>query len=141
MRAAARSRSPSPPTGVLGIGRIYRHCRNEAIPVRHLNLRETLGVQDVALLDDAILVVQKCDQRVDFVRGERSRLAGRHGAVDIVPSDRRIRVVAYAVLVGVAEWAAMRVAGTTDHQTPDYTPFAILPVANRAPVGKDHRAF
>jgi len=55
--AHARARSRSPPTGFRLWG-IHRHCRNEAIPVRHFDLRQTLGVQDVVLLDDAVPIEQ-----------------------------------------------------------------------------------
>ena len=33
--------------------------RNESIPVRHLDLRQTLSVDDVVLLDDAVAIEQK----------------------------------------------------------------------------------
>src|ERR1700704_3685978 len=81
------TRSRSPPTGFLGIRGIHRHFRNEAMPVRHFDLRETLSVKDVVLLDDAVPIEQKRDDRIDLVVGERSRIAGRHRAVDIVPHD------------------------------------------------------
>jgi hypothetical protein len=45
----ARGRSHSPPTG-FRLWRIHRHCRNEAIPVRHFDLRETRGVHHVVLV-------------------------------------------------------------------------------------------
>src|SRR5580700_9222432 len=103
----ARTRSWSPPSRLLGIRRIHRHGRNEAIPVRHLDLRQTLVVQDLVLLDDAVAIEQKRDQGVDLVMGERSRLAGGHRAVDIIPRDGRDRVVAHTVLVLIAESALM----------------------------------
>src|SRR5712691_7046967 len=57
-------------------------------------------------------VVQKRDHRVNFVMGARSRFTGGHRAVDIVPRDRGIRVVAYTVPFLSFERAAIRAAGT-----------------------------
>jgi hypothetical protein len=54
-----------------------------------------LDVHHVGLQDNAVPIEQKCDQRVDFVMGKRSRFRDRHRAVDIVPRDRRVRVVGY----------------------------------------------
>src|SRR6266567_8485657 len=135
-----RGRSRSPPTGFRLRG-IHRYCRNEAIPIRHFDLRQTLVVHHVGLLDDAVPIEQKCDQRVNFVMGERSRLGDGHRALDIVPRDRRIRVVGYAVLLLSAERAAKRLAGAAQHQTPEHSLLAILPVAYLTPLGKDRRAF
>ena len=66
---AVPSRSRSPPIGFRGIRRVHRHGRNEAIPVRHFDLRQAVGVHDLGLLDDAVPIEQKRDQRVDFVHG------------------------------------------------------------------------
>src|SRR5712691_2282841 len=55
----ARGRSRSPPTG-FRLRRIHRHCRNEPIVVRHFDLRQTLGVHDVGLGDDAVAIEQEC---------------------------------------------------------------------------------
>src|SRR5580700_2534994 len=43
-----RGRSHLIPAGLL-FRRVHRHCRNEAIPVRHLDLRQSLLVEDVIL--------------------------------------------------------------------------------------------
>ena len=61
--------------------------------IRHGDLRQTLGVHDVALLDDAVLKEDKGGHSVNFVRGERSLLPPGHGAVDKVPYRRRKRPV------------------------------------------------
>src|SRR5215475_2824488 len=65
-KLAASSRSP--PTGFRFWG-IHRHCRHEAIPVRHFDLRQGLFVHDIGLLDDAVPIEQKCHDRVNFVMG------------------------------------------------------------------------
>src|SRR5207302_7125936 len=80
-------------------------------------LQQTLVVKDVVLLDDAVPIEQKRDHGVNFIVGERSRFIGGHSAVDIVPRDRRIRVVACSGLFRIFIRAAMRVAGTAQHQT------------------------
>src|SRR5262249_21996309 len=71
----------SPPTGFL-FRWIHRHLRNEAIAVRHFDLRQTLVVHDVGLADDAVPIEQERRQCVDFVRSERARLGNGHRAVD-----------------------------------------------------------
>src|ERR1019366_2712482 len=68
---------------------IRRPQRNEPITIRHLDLRQTLGVEDVALLDDIVSKEQKGRQSVNLVRPERSRLIWGHGTVGIVPYRRR----------------------------------------------------
>src|SRR5205809_3052147 len=133
--------SQSEPTGFFGIRGPYRHCWNEAISVRHFDLRQTLGIKDVALLNDAVAIEQKRDQCVNFVRRERSRFVGRHRAVDIVPRDRRIRVVTRGALLRIFERAAIRVAGTAQHQSLGCPSFPIPPVADRAPLRKGLRTF
>src|SRR6266849_9481259 len=136
----ARGGSRSPPARFRFRG-IHRHCRNEAIPVWHFDLGQGLGVHYVGLLDDAVPIEQKCDHRVNFVVGERSRFRDGHRAVDIVPCDRRVRVVGYTVLFLRFERAEIRLAGAAQRQTPEYPPFPILPVAYLAPLRKDHGAF
>src|SRR5450755_3524240 len=131
----------SVPTGFLRIRGIHRHRRNEAIPVRHFDLRQSLGVKDVALLDDAVLIEQKRDERINFVRFERSWITGGHRAVDIVPGDRRIREVAWTVLFHTIKGPAKRLAGTARHQMVGYPVFAILAVAYLAALRKDRRPF
>src|SRR5439155_18865473 len=130
----------SPPTGFL-FWWIHRHFGNEAVPVRHFDLRQTLVVHHVGLRNDAVPKQQKCGQRVNFVRGQRSRLRDGHRAVDIVPRDRRIWVVGDAVPVLSFERAAERLAGITQYQTSEDAAFTILAVADLAPLRKDHRTF
>src|SRR5207247_6695403 len=133
--------SQSEPTGFFGIRGPYRHCWNEAISVRHFDLRQTLGIKDVGLLNDTVAIEQKRDQCVNFVRGERSRFICGHSAVDIVPRDRRIWVVARSGLFGIFKRATIRIAGTAQHQTLGCPSFSIPPVADRAPLRKDLRTF
>src|SRR5947207_1923512 len=136
-----RRRSRLVPTGLLGIWGPHWLCRNEAIAIRHFDLRQTLGVKDVAFLDNAVPIVQKRDDRINLVRGERSRFIRGHRAVDIVPRYGRIRVVAYSGLFSIFKRAAMRVAGTARHQTLDCPPFPVLPMAYRTLFGKNLGAF
>src|SRR5437868_5814363 len=79
-------------------------------------------------------------RRVDFVMRERPRLGDGHGAVDVVPRDRRIRIVRYAVPVFGLERTAKRLARAAQYQTPEYALLAILSVAHLAPLRKDDRA-
>src|SRR5882762_3873499 len=138
--SCAAAHAASPPTGFL-FWWIHWHFRNEAVPVRHFDLRQTLVVHHVGLRDDAVPKEQKCRQRVDLVRSQRSRLRDRHRTVDIVPRDRRIWVVGDTVPVLRFERAAERLAGLTQHQTSENSAFPILAVTDLAPLRKDHRAF
>src|SRR5437773_10034856 len=90
--------SQSEPTGFFGFRGPYGHCWNEAISVRHFDLRQTLGSKDVALLNDAVALEQKRDQCENFVRRERSRFVARNRAVAIVHRYRRIRSVTRGAL-------------------------------------------
>src|SRR3972149_11035007 len=74
-----------------GLQDIFRPCRHESIPIRHLDLGQTLGVKDLALLNDAVPIEQKSGQSIHLVGAERSFLTSGHGAVDIVPYHRRKR--------------------------------------------------
>src|SRR5262245_15726114 len=87
-----------PPAGLL-FRRIHRDCRNEAVSVRHFDLRQGLGVHDLVFLDDAVPIEQEGSHGVDFVMSQRSRLRDWHCAVDIIPRERRKRIVGYAVPV------------------------------------------
>src|SRR5579862_2935686 len=53
--ASARCRSRSPPARLL-LRRIHRHCRYEAVAIRHRDLRQALGVHHVGLPDDAVAI-------------------------------------------------------------------------------------
>jgi hypothetical protein len=136
-----RSQSRSVPTRFRRCGP-HRHRRNEAIPIWHLDLRQTLGIHDVALLDDAVAKEQIGGQSVHFVRTERSRLIRGHSAVDIVPSYRRIRVIAGSGFFGRFKGALLSVGGSACHQTRGRAASGpIRPVATRAPLRKKRRAF
>jgi hypothetical protein len=69
----------------LNIVNILQPWRNESITIRHLDLQQTLGVNEVALSDDVVPIEQEGSQGVNLVRAERSLLLSRHGAVDKVP--------------------------------------------------------
>src|SRR5215469_166096 len=58
---------------------------------RHLDLRETLFVEDFVLRDHLVQEKQIGRQRIDLVGGERPLIADRHGAVDVIPHRRRKR--------------------------------------------------
>ena len=51
---------------------LRRIGRKKSIQIRHLDLRQTLGVHGVALLDDAVLKEQISGHSVNFVRAARS---------------------------------------------------------------------
>ena len=65
--AAARWRLRSPPTGPLSIRGIDRNRGNEAVLVRHFDLRQRLRVHHLVLLDDAVAVIEERDQRMHFI--------------------------------------------------------------------------
>src|SRR5262245_20416809 len=73
---------------------IFYPCRKEPIPIRHLNLRQSLGVDDITFFDDVTFIENEGGQSVDLVRAERSFLTSRHGPVDVVPYRRCKRPVA-----------------------------------------------
>src|ERR1700674_579465 len=74
--------------------RCFRLRREKSVASRHLNFQESLGVEDVTLFDDFVLVEQKSSYSVDLVGSERSLCVPRQGAVDIVPHRRRERPIA-----------------------------------------------
>src|SRR5262245_35066834 len=56
-----------------------------SITDRHLDLRQTLGVEHFVLRDDAVYVEQKCRQCVYLIGGQRSLSIEGHGAIDVIP--------------------------------------------------------
>src|SRR5262245_30088592 len=58
---------------------------------RHLDLRQTLLIHRLVFRDHAVDVEQKCRQRVHLVSGQRALAIERHGAIDVIPNDRRVR--------------------------------------------------
>ncbi len=62
-----------------------------SITDRHLDLRQTLGVEHFVLRDDAVYIEQKRRQRVYLIGGQRSFSIEGHGAIDVIPDRRRER--------------------------------------------------
>src|SRR5258708_38982337 len=71
---------------LLEVGEILNPRWNESVSIRHLNLRQALGVDDIGLLDDVILIEDQRRQSINLVRCEGSFLAARHGPPDIIPN-------------------------------------------------------
>ena len=74
--------------------RCFRLGREKSVTIRHLDFQQSLGVEDVTLFDDVVLVEQKSSHGVNLVGSERSLRVPWHGAVDIVPHRRRERPIA-----------------------------------------------
>ena len=55
------------------------------IVVGHFDLRQALSVDDLVLLDHAVLGENKGRDRVDFVGLQRALLFEGHAAVDVIP--------------------------------------------------------
>src|SRR5207248_1443438 len=68
--------------------------RDEPLAVRHHDLRQARGVDDLILANDAVHVEYVGDGCVDLRRLEQSWLIERHRPVDVVPERRRIGPVA-----------------------------------------------
>src|SRR5262245_9559133 len=58
---------------------------------RHLDLRQTLGVEHFVLRNDAVYIEQKRRQRVYLISGQRSLSIEGHGAIDVIPDRGRER--------------------------------------------------
>src|SRR5579883_1531531 len=58
---------------------------------RHLDLRQTLFVEDRVLRDHLVQEEQVGRQRVDLIGGKRPLSPERHAAVDVIPHGRRKR--------------------------------------------------
>src|ERR1019366_1392950 len=56
--------------GLIISGLPLRLCRIESITIRHSDFRQTLGVDDIAFLDDIVPIEQKGGQSVNLVRAE-----------------------------------------------------------------------
>ena len=65
----------------------------ESLAIGHGDLRQTLGVHDIVLLNHAVLEEEERGQRVDLIGLERALFPERHAAVDVVPHHRRERRV------------------------------------------------
>src|ERR1019366_3590893 len=63
--------------------------KSKSITIRHLDLRQALGVHDFVFLDDVALVQQEGGQRVHLVGSERPLFSQRHAAIDVIPYRRR----------------------------------------------------
>ena len=114
---------------------------DEAVAVGHLDFDEALGVHHVVFADDAVHVEEPRDQGIDFVRSERAGLIGRHRAVDVIPGDGRIRIVADCGLLSVLPRALFRIAGAAEHQVPVRRALALASVADGALRGENWGAF
>src|SRR5262249_32777987 len=55
--------------------------RHEAVAVRHLHLRQALGIQSLAISDDAVEIENESHHRVDLRRLQQTGLIERHGPV------------------------------------------------------------
>src|ERR1700674_1594811 len=58
---------------------------------RHLDLRQTLFVEDFVLRDHLVHEEQVGRQRIDLIGGESPLIPERHGAMDEIPHRRRKR--------------------------------------------------
>src|SRR5262249_2695452 len=58
---------------------------------RHLDLRQTLFVEDFVLRDHLVQEEQVGRQRIDLIGGESPLIPGRHAAIDVIPHRRRKR--------------------------------------------------
>src|SRR6266404_1096815 len=56
---------------------------------RHLDLRQTLFVEDLVLRDHLVHEEQVGRQRIDLIGGESPLIPERHGAMDVIPHCRR----------------------------------------------------
>src|SRR5258708_19739412 len=56
---------------------------------RHLDLRQTLFVEDFVLRDHLVHEEQIGRQRIDLIGGESPLIPERHGAMDVIPHRRR----------------------------------------------------
>jgi len=67
--------------------------QSEVIAVWHFHLRQTLGVHDLVLPDDAVLEEEIGSQRVHLIGLECAFFGEWHGAIDVIPNRRRVRRV------------------------------------------------
>src|SRR5579864_2877652 len=128
--------------------KVFYPCRNKVISIWHLNFRQGLGVENVVLFfDDVILIQDKRRQSVHLVRAERSSLASRHGAIDVIPNRGSVRPP--------APHCSFRVRRVYRSSTPcqrncrdlresrhsgNRHTFEVLPVASRALIRENRRA-
>ena len=80
-------------TPLLQVRDIFHPLRYESFPIGHPDLGQTLGIHDIALLDNVVAVEQISGQSIHLVGAERSLLIQRHGTVDVVPDRRHKRQV------------------------------------------------
>ena len=62
----------------------------EGITIGHLDLRQTLGVEHLALRDDVVEIQQIGCQRVDLIGRERPLLIEGNTTIDVVPDPRGV---------------------------------------------------
>src|SRR6188474_2546539 len=105
--------------------------------MRHLHVRQALGVHDVGLFDDAVAEQQERRQRVHLIIRQTPRAIVRHGAPDEIKDERRKRKVfdpAMPTLPGTPGGTfplAMRAGGFYEDRRGTLLP--IRPVAIRTP--------
>jgi len=59
--------------------------------IRHLHLWQTLLIQDLVFLNNAVLEQQEGGDGVHFVGAERPFFAQGHAAMDVIPYGCRVR--------------------------------------------------
>jgi len=106
---------------------LVREPDDESVPVRHLYLRQCLGVHRVVLADQLVERENVSGQSVDFLVGERPWLLPRHRASDVVEDCRRIgpEISDGLLRVYAGDWR-------TAHQAGADAAFAVLAVAGQA---------
>src|SRR4051794_35678840 len=75
-------------------GAFSTRIRNEAIAVRHANLRKSALVEYRVFRDDAVEVENVRGDRVDLLRSQRAWLWIRHGSPRVVPQRCRVGPIA-----------------------------------------------
>src|SRR5579864_9497500 len=111
---------------------------HESVAIRHLDLRQALRVQDVALLDDVVAKQHEGGQSVNLGCAQRSSLTLGHGAIDIVPDGGRKRPVAPDGPDGLG---SIDRAFAAQQARSERASLRGGPVARRAPFRKNPRAF
>ena len=58
--------------------------------IRHFDLRQTLGIDDLVLRNDAVFSEQKGRYGIHLVGFQRAFFSERHTAIDVIPDGRRV---------------------------------------------------
>lgn len=103
---------------------------DEAVSIRHFHFRHRLGVQNLALTNDAVKIQDVSSNGIHFTWGKGARLLLRHRSIDIVPHTSCIGPV---TADGDQRRVAFQRPQSACYRRILSVPFSMLTMATRAP--------